>query len=83
MLSKDSYTINEVGDIVGVQPHVLLFWENQFPQLSPKKNTDGERVYSRLDVEVVQRIIELLYIGKHTINRARSKLTEELTQEDQ
>jgi DNA-binding transcriptional MerR regulator len=75
--SKLFYKIGEVCEITDTQPYVLRFWESEFPQLSPKKNRSGQRVYQKKDIETVVRIKELLYEEEYTIAGARKKLDEE------
>jgi DNA-binding transcriptional MerR regulator len=72
------FKIGEVCDLVGVQAHVLRYWETEFPQLSPQKNRSGQRSYRRRDVEISLRIKELLYDDMYTIAGARKKLQNEL-----
>lgn len=72
------FKIGEVCDLVGVQAHVLRYWETEFPQLSPQKNRSGQRSYRRRDVEISLRIKELLYEDMYTIAGARKKLQAEL-----
>lgn len=72
------FKIGEVCDLVGVQAHVLRYWETEFPQLSPQKNRSGQRSYRRRDVEICLRIKELLYDEMYTIAGARKKLQNEL-----
>ena len=72
------FKIGEVCDLVGVQAHVLRYWETEFPQLAPQKNRSGQRSYRRKDVEVSLRIKELLYDDMYTIAGARKKLQSEL-----
>ena len=72
------FKIGEVCDLVGVQAHVLRYWETEFPQLSPQKNRSGQRSYRRRDVEISLRIKELLYDDMYTIAGARKKLQIEL-----
>jgi len=74
---KIYFKIGEVCDIVGVQAHVLRYWETEFPMLSPQKNRSGQRSYRRKDVEVSLRIKELLYDEMFTIAGARKKLQAE------
>lgn len=71
------FKIGEVCDLVGVQAHVLRYWESEFPMLQPQKNRAGQRTYRRKDVEMVLRIRELLYDEKFTIAGARQKLANE------
>lgn len=71
------YKIGEVCDIVGVQAHVLRYWESEFPSLQPQKNRAGQRTYRRRDVEMALRIKELLYNEGFTIAGAKKKLSGE------
>ncbi len=75
--SKLFYKIGEVCEITDTQPYVLRFWESEFPQLAPKKNRSGQRVYQRKDIDTVVRIKKLLYEEEYTIAGARRKLDEE------
>ncbi len=68
------FKIGEVCDIVGVQAHVLRYWETEFPMLQPQKNRSGQRTYRRKDVEMALRIKELLYEEGFTIAGAKRKL---------
>jgi DNA-binding transcriptional MerR regulator len=72
------FRIGEVCDLIKVQPHVLRYWETEFPMLAPEKNRAGQRVYRRRDVEMVMRIRALLYEEKFTIAGAKKKLQEEM-----
>ena len=71
---KIYFKIGEVCELVGVQPHVLRYWETEFPTLSPQKNRSGQRSYRRRDVEMALRIKELLYDEMFTIAGAKKKL---------
>src|SRR5215203_3060079 len=72
------FKIGEVCELVGVQAHVLRYWETEFPMLSPQKNRSGQRSYRRRDVEISLRIKELLYDEMYTIAGAKKKLQTEL-----
>ena len=72
------FRIGEVCDLIKVQPHVLRYWETEFPMLAPQKNRAGQRVYRRKDVEMVMRIRNLLYEEKFTIAGAKRKLQDEM-----
>lgn len=74
---KIYFKIGEVCEIVGVQAHVLRYWETEFSMLSPQKNRSGQRSYRRKDVETALRIKELLYDEMFTIAGARKKLQSE------
>ena len=71
------FRIGEVCDLIKVQPHVLRYWESEFPMLTPQKNRAGQRVYRRKDVEMVFRIRDLLYEEKFTIAGAKKRLLDE------
>lgn len=75
---KIFFKIGEVCDLVGVQAHVLRYWETEFSMLSPQKNRSGQRSYRRRDVEIALRIKELLYDDLYTIAGAKKKLQVEL-----
>ena len=68
------YRIGEVAGIVGVEPHVLRYWETEFPTIRPQKSRSGQRVYSRRDVDKLLRVKELLYAQRFTIAGARQRL---------
>lgn len=74
---KIYFKIGEVCDIVGVQAHVLRYWETEFSILSPQKNKSGQRSYRRKDVETALRIKQLLYNEMFTIAGARKRLQSE------
>jgi len=71
------FKIGEVCELVGVQAHVLRYWESEFPMLQPQKNRAGQRTYRRKDVEMALRIKELLYDEGFTIAGAKRKLSSE------
>lgn len=74
--AKLYYRIGEVAGIVGVEPHVLRYWETEFRSIRPQKSAKGQRVYSRRDVETLLKVKELLYSHRFTIAGARRKLRE-------
>ena len=71
---KEYYSISEVCDLVGLRPHVLRYWETQFPLLSPSKNRSGNRVYQRKEIKLVLYVKHLLYNEKYTVEGAKQKL---------
>lgn len=73
---KMYYTISEVSEMTGVKPHVLRYWETEFPTLRPKKNRAGNRNYRPKDIRAILVIRDLLYKEKFTISGARRKLQE-------
>ncbi len=71
---KRYFTIGEVSELCLVKPHVLRYWEQEFPQLSPVKRRGNRRYYQRDDVLVIREIRELLYDQGFTIGGARQQL---------
>src|SRR5919204_2358119 len=69
------YRIGEVCEIVGVEAHVLRYWESEFPQLAPPKNKAGQRTYRPKDIDLLLQIRKLLYEEGFTIAGARKKLS--------
>lgn len=69
------FKIGEVGEIVGVAPHVLRYWETEFRAIKPQKSRSQQRVYRRRDVETLLKIKHLLYDQKFTIAGARQQLS--------
>ena len=74
---KIYFKIGEVCEILGVQAHVLRYWETEFAVLSPQKNKSGQRSYRRRDVEIALKIKQLLYNEMFTIAGARKKLQQD------
>lgn len=70
------YSIGEVGDLIAVKPHVLRYWETQFPMLKPKKNRAGNRTYTVREIKFLLTIKSLLYEKGYTIPGARQRLRE-------
>ena len=71
---KRYFTIGEVSDLCGVKPHVLRYWEQEFPQLKPLKRRGNRRYYQRQDVILIRQIRSLLYEHGFTIGGARQRL---------
>ncbi len=70
---KTYYSISEVCTMTGLEPHVLRYWESEFPHLRPKKNRAGNRAYRDKDIELIEYIKYLLYDEQYTIPGARKK----------
>ncbi len=73
---KRYFTIGEVSELCGVKPHVLRYWEQEFPSLKPVKRRGNRRYYQRHDVILIRQIRSLLYEQGYTIGGARQKLSE-------
>lgn len=72
--SKRYFAIGEVSKLCEVKPHVLRYWEKEFPQLKPVKRRGNRRYYQRHEVKLIRKIRKLLYIEGFTISGARARL---------
>ena len=79
---KRYFTIGEVGELCAVKPHVLRYWEAEFPQLKPVKRRGNRRYYQRKDVILIRQIRALLYDEGFTIGGARQKLSGDESKSD-
>ncbi len=77
--NKLFFKIGEVCEITDTQPYVLRYWESEFSALAPAKNSSGQRIYRRRDIETVLRIKQLLYEEGFTIAGAKKRLEAEMT----
>jgi len=80
--AKRYFTIGEVSELCAVKPHVLRYWEQEFPQLRPVKRRGNRRYYQRHDVMLIRQIRSLLYHQGFTIGGARQRLSGEEARED-
>jgi len=80
--NKRYFTIGEVSDLCDVKPHVLRYWEQEFPDLKPVKRRGNRRYYQRHDVMLIRTIRDLLYQQGYTIGGARLQLSGEVGKED-
>lgn len=78
---KRYFTIGEVSELCAVKPHVLRYWEQEFPQLSPVKRRGNRRYYQRQDVITIRQIRALLYDQGFTIGGARQQMSGEAAQQ--
>ncbi len=79
---KRYFTIGEVSDLCAVKPHVLRYWEQEFPHLKPLKRRGNRRYYQRHDVILIRQIRSLLYEQGFTIGGARQRLSGSEAKED-
>jgi DNA-binding transcriptional MerR regulator len=76
-MMKATWTQDEVCAQTGLEPHILRFWEGEFPQLRPRRNSAGQRVYRERDVDIVTRLKAWIYDEGLAIPAARRRLKEE------
>lgn len=79
---KRYFTIGEVSELCAVKPHVLRYWEQEFPQLNPVKRRGNRRYYQREDVLMIRQIRGLLYEQGFTIGGARLRMTVDEVKDD-
>jgi len=79
---KRYFTIGEVSELCAVKPHVLRYWEQEFPQLKPVKRRGNRRYYQRQDVLTIRQIRSLLYDQGFTIGGARLQMSNETIQSE-
>ena len=81
-IKKLYYTISEVAKLTGLKPYVLRYWETEFAQLRPRKNSAGRRSYTQADIDLVLEIQRLMHSERYTIKGARAALsTNDATQD--
>ena len=80
-IKKLYYSIGEVSKITELKQYVLRYWETEFKELSPSKNKAGNRTYRQKDIDLINKIKDLLYNQKFTIDGARNMLSNEIHQE--
>ena len=76
------YSIGEVEELTGIKSHVLRYWEEVMPGLSPKKDAGGRRIYSHRDLDLIQRLKFLIYTKGYTLEGARRQLVQDLNVND-
>src|SRR5687768_13190158 len=79
---KRYFAIGEVSELCAVKPHVLRYWEQEFPQLKPVKRRGNRRYYQRQDVMTIRQIRSLLYDQGFTIGGARLQMTSDVSPSD-
>lgn len=73
-IKKKYYSIGEVSQELDVNPSLIRFWESEFPQIAPRKNRKGNRVFTPEDIETLKQIYYLVKVRKFTLQGAREKL---------
>ncbi|MCD4830031.1 MAG: MerR family transcriptional regulator [Candidatus Cloacimonetes bacterium] len=73
-MKKHYYTIGEVSNLLQIKPHIIRYWESEFPQLHPGKTRGGNRKYSQKDIDLLRAIADMLHNQRYTIQGARKKL---------
>tara|TARA_B100000427_G_scaffold292094_1_gene269262 strand:+ start:225 stop:617 length:393 start_codon:yes stop_codon:yes gene_type:complete len=82
-VKKLYYSIGEVSEITGLKQYVLRYWESEFSQLNPSKNSAGNRNYRKTDIDLINEIKELLYDRRFTIKGAKQHLKDKNKQSSQ
>ncbi len=68
--NKSYYSIGEVSKIAGVPAYLLRYWEGFFTELSPGRDTRGNRRYTNKDIALVLTIKELIYEKGYKLGKA-------------
>jgi len=82
-MSKYYYSIGEVGNLLGVKPYVIRYWETEFNQLRPKKGHGRIRKFNEEQITLLRKIKDMLYVQRFTIEGARKKLKEDRSMQQQ
>ncbi|MDE0310258.1 MAG: MerR family transcriptional regulator [Acidiferrobacterales bacterium] len=75
--NKHYFTIGEVSKLCSVETHVLRYWEQMFPDLEPVRRRGKRRYYSRREIQLIQKIMDLLYDKGYTIEGAKNQLKQD------
>lgn len=75
---KIYFSIREVSHLCAVPASVLRYWEGEFSQLKPTKQSGNRRLYQRKDIQLIREIRHLLYLEGYTIEGARLRLSNKL-----
>ena len=73
-IEKLYFSIGEVADMFEVNSSLIRFWEKEFPQLQPRKNNRGNRVYNKKDIELFRKIHHLVKEKGYTLEGAKNAL---------
>ena len=68
------YSISEVSKHFDVAASLLRYWETEFNNIKPKRNTRGKRFYTTGDIEQIQRVYLLVKEKGYTLQGAKDKL---------
>jgi DNA-binding transcriptional MerR regulator len=81
-IEKIYFSISEVAEMFDVNASLLRFWEKEFPQLQPRKNGKGNRMYSKKDIELFKKIHELVRVQGFTLEGAKNALRQKVSETD-
>jgi len=71
---KKWFSITEISEMLNIPSTVLRYWETEFPELKPRKNRNGKRMYNHEDIELLKKLHYLLKVKKYTIKGAKDAL---------
>ncbi|EJL29001.1 MerR family transcriptional regulator [Novosphingobium sp. AP12] len=71
-------TIGEVAKALGIRPHVLRYWEEQFAALAPIKRSGSRRYYRPEDVVLIAQIDRLVHHQGYTLRGAAKVIEDKL-----
>ncbi len=70
-MQKLYFSISEISEMIDEEQHILRYWEKEFPQLKPRKNRKGNRVYSDKDLALLKLIKKLIREDKLSLKGAK------------
>lgn len=74
-----SFSIGEVEKLTNVKQHILRYWEENVPILSPAKDGFGHRIYTSRDVQIIMRLRFLIVERKLSMQEAYNQMLQEST----
>ena len=71
------YSIGEVAEMFDISHSLIRFWEKEFPFLSLKKNSKGNRIFTPKDLENLKILYHLIKVKGYTLEGAKKVFREE------
>jgi len=76
-VAEKTYRIGQAARKLGLKPHVLRFWESEFPQIEPVRTPSGQRLYTESHLGLLTRVRDLVREEGLTLEGARRRLEQE------
>ena len=76
-----SYSIGEIARLLGIKPHIIRYWEKEFPMLKPQRNLAGRRVYTLRELQFLFRLNYLHTVKGYSLRKAKQMIWQELSTE--
>ena len=72
--TKLYYSISEISEQFDVSKSLIRFWETEFSILNPRKNSKGERRFTKKDIEDFRIIYHLVKEKGFTLEGAKKEI---------